>query len=99
VDVGQETVPFGRRDAVVMERPSRHAGLSLTVVAFTRGEPRLRAYLHTPKWERIVVVATASSPDAAAARADDLLAGAVARGVAVKIPDPDLSAPRHRDAA
>ena len=81
--VGQAAVPFGSRDAVVIERPSRHHGLRLTAVAFAERVPRIRAYLHTPKWERILAVGTAPSAAEAADRAEDLLDRAVDRGVAV----------------
>jgi hypothetical protein len=78
--------PFGPRDAVVIERPSRHRGLRLTAVAFADGEPRIRAYLHTPAWERIVAVGGGESAGEAAARADDLLERAMTQGVAVSLP-------------
>jgi hypothetical protein len=79
--MGEAAPPFGSHDAVVIERPSRHHGLDLTVVAFARGEPRLRAYLHTPEWERILAVGTGPSAADAAVRAEDLLERAAALGV------------------
>jgi len=57
--MGEPAPPFGARDAVVIDRPSRHSGLELTVVAFADGEPRIRAYLHTREWKRILAVAFA----------------------------------------
>lgn len=81
--MGETALPFGSRDAVVIERPSRHRGLRLTAVAFAERVPRIRAYLHTPKWERILAVGTAPSAAEAANRAEDLLDRAVDRGVSV----------------
>ena len=81
--MGEAALPFGSRDAVVIERASRHHGLRLTAVAFAERVPRIRAYLHTPRWERILAVGTAPSAAEAADRAEDLLDRAVDRGVAV----------------
>ena len=75
--------PF--RDSVVKHAASRHRGLEVTVFASKHG-PRFRAYLHTPDWERVLVVSTASSVDAAVDRVDGLLTRAVGRGVRVKLP-------------
>lgn len=79
--MGEHAPPFGPQDAVVVERPSRHPGLRVTAVAFAARTPRIRAYLHTPGWERIAVTATAGSAGEAAARAEDLLEYALGRGV------------------
>jgi hypothetical protein len=81
----QAEPPFGPQDAVAKQRPSRHRGLEVTVVAPKRG-PRFRAYLHTPGWERVVAVSTAPSADAAAARTEAALARAVGDGVRVDLP-------------
>jgi len=81
--MGEAALPFGSRDAVVIERASRHRGLRLTAVAFADPGPRIRAYLHTPQWERILAVGTAPSAAEAAHRAEKLLDHAVDRGVAV----------------
>lgn len=78
--MGEAAPPFGPEDAVVVERPSRHPGLRVTVVAFAARTPRIRAYLHTPGWERIAVTATARSAGEAAVRAEDLLQQALERG-------------------
>jgi hypothetical protein len=78
-------LPFGTRDAVVKEGPSRHRGLEVTVVAPERG-PRFRAYVHAPGWGRVLVVSTAASADEATARAEALLAQAVGAGVRVNLP-------------
>ena len=80
--MGDAALPFGSRDAVVIERASRHRGLRLTAVAFAERLPRLRAYLHTPEWERILAVGTAPSAAEAADRAEGLLDRAVDLGVA-----------------
>jgi hypothetical protein len=84
--VAQAELPFGPDDAVVKERPSRHRGLHLTVVAFKRGPTRFRAYVHTPEWERIVVVSANSSAEVAAERAENLVGRATERGVVVRLP-------------
>jgi hypothetical protein len=73
--------PFGPKDAVVKQRPSRHRGLHLTVVAFKRGGTPFRAYVHTPDWERIVVVSPSTSAEVAAARAENLVLHASTYGV------------------
>jgi hypothetical protein len=77
--MGEAPLPFGSRDAVVVDRPSRHRGLRVTAVAFADRTPRIRAYLHTPDWERIAATATAPSAGAAALRAENLLEYAQAR--------------------
>jgi hypothetical protein len=74
--------PFGPEDAVVKQRPSRRRGLHLTVVAFKRGGTPFRAYVHTPDWERIVVVSPSTSAEVAAERAEKLVLHASAHGVA-----------------
>jgi hypothetical protein len=71
---------------VVKERPSRHRGLHLTVVAFKHGGTRFRAYVHTPEWERIVVVSANSSSEVAAKRAENLVGSATERGILVRLP-------------
>src|SRR5947208_3622228 len=81
--MSEAALPFGSRDAVIIDRPSRHRGLRLTAVAFAERLPRIRAYLHTPEWERILAVGTAPSAAEAAGRAEDLLDRAVDRGVVV----------------
>jgi hypothetical protein len=73
--------PFGPQDAVVKQRPSRHRGLHLTVVAFKRGGTPFRAYVHTPDWERIVVVSPSASAELAAERAENLALRASIYGV------------------
>lgn len=77
--MGEPVPPFGPKDAVVVDRPSRHRGLRVTAVAFADRTPRIRAYLHTPAWERIAVTATADSAGEAGVRAEDLLEHARAR--------------------
>jgi hypothetical protein len=71
--MGEHAPPFGPGDAVVIERPSRYGGLRVTAVAFAERTPRIRGYLHTPGWERIVATATGRSAGEAAVRAEDLL--------------------------
>ena len=78
---------------MVKHRPSRHRGLHLSVVAFKRGGTPFRAYVHTPDWERIVVVSSNSSAEVAAERAEDLVLRASKHGVLVRLPQP--SPPRH----
>ena len=92
--MGEAAPPFGPEDAVVVERPSRHPGLRVTAVAFAARTPRIRAYLHTPGWERIAVTATARSAGEAAVRAEDLLQQALERGARTGAPRPT-----HVDAA
>ena len=92
--MGASAPPFGPKDAVVVDRPSRHRGLRVTAVEFAVGTPRIRAYLHTPGWERIAVTATAGSAGEAALRAEDLLEHAQSLGVRAKAPRL-----RHVDAA
>jgi hypothetical protein len=75
--------PF--RDSLVKRQPSRHEGLEVSVFAPKRG-PKFRAFVHTPSWDRVLVVSTAASADAAMARADAPLAQAVGEGVAVRLP-------------
>jgi hypothetical protein len=77
--MGEPAPPFGHKDAVVIDRPSRHRGLRVTAVAFAGRTPRIRAYLHTPGWERIAATATGASAGEAAVRAEDLLEYAAAR--------------------
>jgi hypothetical protein len=84
--MGEPAPPFGPRDAVVIERPSRHRGLRVTAVAFAERMPRVRAYVHTPGWERIVATGTGRSAGEAAVRAEDLLEHALLRGVRVAPP-------------
>jgi hypothetical protein len=84
--MGESVVPYGPRDAVVIDRPSRYAGLSVTAVAFEHRTPRIRAWLHTPGWERILTTGTAESAGEAALRAEDLVESARARGVPVRLP-------------
>jgi hypothetical protein len=83
--MARSQVPFGARDAVVKQGPTRHRGLEVTVVAPKRG-PRFRAYVHTSEWERVLVVSTAASADAAMRRAEALLTQAVGEGVDVNLP-------------
>jgi hypothetical protein len=80
--MGESAPPFGQKDAVVIDRPSRHRGLRVTAVAFAGRAPRIRAYLHTPGWERIAATATGGSAGEAAVRAEDLLEYAAARSAA-----------------
>jgi len=89
--VSRAEAPFGPDDAVVKQRPSRHRGLHLTVVAFKRGGTRFRAYVHTPDWQRIVVVSASSSAETAAERAENLVLRASQHGVLVRLPQ---SSPR-----
>ena len=81
--MGGHPHPFG--DSLVTRRPSRHRGLEVSVFAPKRG-PKFRAYVHTPSWDRVLVVSTAASADTAMARADALLSQAVGEGVAVRLP-------------
>ena len=83
--VARAEIPFGARDAVVKQRPTRHGGLEVTVAAPERG-PRFRAYVHTPAWDRVVVVSTGASAEAAMARAEALVTRAVGEGVEVRLP-------------
>jgi len=83
--VDRAEIPFGARDAVVKQGLTRHRGLEVTVVAPKRG-PRFRAYVHTPDWERVLVVSTAASADAAMRRAEALLTQAVGEGIGVNLP-------------
>jgi hypothetical protein len=94
--VSRAEPPFGPDDAVVKQRPSRHRGLYLSVVAFKRGGTRFRAYVHTPGWERIVVVSANSSAEVAAKRAENLVLRASERGVLVQLPQ---SSPRRQVSA
>jgi hypothetical protein len=50
-------------------------------VAFADGEPRIRAYLHTREWKRILAVAFGPSAAHAAERVEDLLDRALSLGV------------------
>ena len=84
--MGEPGPPFGPRDAVVIARPSRHRGLRVTAVAFADRTPRIRAYLHTPGWERIVATGTGRAAGEAAVRAEDLLEHALRSGVRVDPP-------------
>jgi hypothetical protein len=84
---------FGPGGAVVEQRPSRHRGLHLTVVALKGGGTRFRAYVHTPEWERIVAVSANSSAEVAAARAENLVVCASERGVLVRLPTPSSGRP------
>jgi hypothetical protein len=79
--MGEAEPPFGERDAVVIDRPSRHRGLELTVVAFADREPRIRAYLHTRGWKRILTVGLGRSAADAADSAEELLDRARRLGV------------------
>jgi fructoselysine-6-P-deglycase FrlB-like protein len=81
--MGEAVPPFGVRDAVVIDRPSRYRGLRVTAVAFASRTPRIRAYLHTPGWGRIVATGTGTSAGDAATRAEDLLDRALSQGVVV----------------
>jgi hypothetical protein len=60
---------------VIWERPSRHSGLEVTVVARRQGraQPPFLAYLHTPDRSRVVAVSNGPSPEQAAHRVDTLL--------------------------
>lgn len=82
--MGEHAPPFGPADAVVIDRPSRYRGLRVTAVAFAGRTPRIRGYLHTPGWERIVATGTGRSAGEAAVCAEDLLEQALLRGVRVK---------------
>ncbi len=84
--IGEPAPPFGPRDAVVVDRPSRHFGLHVTSVAFADRVPLIRAWLHTPDWERIVATAVGPSAGDAAVRAEDALDHARACGVPVSLP-------------
>jgi hypothetical protein len=88
----QSQLPFGAHDAVVKQGPSRHRGLDVTVVAPKRG-PRFRAYVHTPDWQRALAVSTAASAEAAASRAEAVLAQAIDEGVRVHLADRAPSTP------
>jgi hypothetical protein len=81
----------------VIERPSRHRGLHITAVAFAHRVPRIRAYLHTPGWERIVATGTGQSAGEAAARAEDLLDDA--RRLRVPVQVPSIAPVQERGAA
>jgi hypothetical protein len=84
--MGEPALPFGSRDAVVIERPSRHFGLRVTAVAFAGRAPRIRAWVHTPGRERVVSTATAGTAGEAAVRAEDLVDAARDRGIPVALP-------------
>jgi len=84
--MGDPALPYGPRDAVVVDRRSRHFGLNVTSVAFADRTPLIRAWLHTPDWERIVTTAVGPSAGAAALRAEDALDHARACGVPVSLP-------------
>lgn len=83
--VARTELPFGARDVVVKHGPTRYRGLEVTVVAPRRG-PRFRAYVHTPGWERVLVVSTAELAETAGSRAEALLTQAVGEGVEVGLP-------------
>ena len=83
--VDRAEIPIGARDAVVKQRPTRHRGLEVTVVAPKRG-PRFAPTWHTPEWERVLVVSIAASADEAMRRAEALLTQAVGEGVEVNLP-------------
>jgi hypothetical protein len=87
--VAQSQLPFGARDAVVKQVPSRLGGLEVTVAAPKCG-PRFRAYVHTPGWERILAVGTGSTADAAKVHAEESLSQAIGSGVQVNLPPPPL---------
>jgi len=87
--VAQSQLPFGARDAVVKQAPSRLGGLDVTVSAPKRG-PRFRAYVHTPGWERVLAVGVGSTADAAMLHAEGSLAQAIGTGVRVNLPGPPL---------
>jgi len=63
---------------VIWERPSRHSGLDVTVVARKHGGDRqpFLAYLHTPDRLRVVAVSDGLSPERAADRVEELLSHA-----------------------
>ena len=63
---------------MIWERPSRHAGLDVTVVSRKQGgdRPPFLAYLHTPDRLRVVAVSDGPSPERAAYRVDELLSHA-----------------------
>jgi hypothetical protein len=82
--MGESPLPFGPRDAVIVDRPSRHPGLRVTAVAFADRTPRIRAYLHTPGWDRIAAMGTGRSAGEAAVRAEDLFELALRRGIGVE---------------
>jgi hypothetical protein len=81
--MGRSPHPF--RDSLVKQESSRHRGLEVSVFALKR-QRQFRAYVHTPGWERVLVVSTAASADAAMTRADALLSQAVGAGVLVHLP-------------
>ena len=73
----QSQNPF--RDPVVILKAIRRRGPEVTVLAPRHG-PRFRAYVHTHDWERVLAVSTAESAEAAAERAEAVLAQAVGAG-------------------
>jgi hypothetical protein len=81
--MGRGAVPYGSRDAVVIDRVSRHRGLRVTAVAFAGRPPRIRAYLHTPEWRRIVAMGVGEAAAQAADRAEELADRAAERGIPV----------------
>jgi hypothetical protein len=81
----ESQLPFGARDPVVDQRPSRLGGLEVTVAAPKCG-PRFRAYVHTPGWERVLAVSTGSTADAAMVHAEGSLSHAIGSGVRVNLP-------------
>jgi hypothetical protein len=81
--MGRSQHPF--RESVVEHRPSRHAGLDVSVFAPKHG-PTFRAYVHTPSWDRVLAVSAADAADTAMGRAEALLTQAVGQGVDVKLP-------------
>jgi hypothetical protein len=98
--MGRSQHPF--RDSVVKHESSRHRGLDVTVFAPKHG-PRFRAYLHTPRWERVLAVSTAESADRAVECVEALLTRAVGSGVAVNLPRSSrplrLQSPEEQDDA
>jgi hypothetical protein len=69
---------------VIWERPSRHPGLDVTVIAREDGGQPFLAYLHTPDRRRIVAVSQGRTPETTAHRVENLYASVLGRGVAVR---------------
>ena len=81
--MSRSTSRFARWGSVVWERPSRHLGLDVTVVA-RREDTRqpFLAYLHTADRECVVAVSEGRSPETVAKRVEDVFDGALRRAYA-----------------
>ena len=74
--------PFGPQDAVVKQRPSRQPWAAPDRRRLQAGRDAVPgAVVHTPDWERIVVVSPSTSAELAAERAENLALRASTNGV------------------